>query len=73
MLEINEEKYSTALQKFLKYSKEEADFVACNYMNNARKGIEMELLCFPNPDLIEINGEYFINDNGVTYKIKFNE
>lgn len=47
---VDQDKYSAALQKFLGYNKEEADFVACNYNNKAKQGLVEPLLCYPDPD-----------------------
>ena len=43
---INESKYSAALQFYLGYNKEEADFVACNYNLKAKLGLVELLLCY---------------------------
>lgn len=50
MFEVNQEKYSAALQKFLGYNKEEADYVACDYNRKAAMGQVEPLRCYPDPE-----------------------
>ena len=73
MLKVDQEKYSAALQKFLGYNKEEADFVACDYNNKAKQGLMEPLKCYPDPNAY-YEGEYasIVGDNRERRVFKIN-
>ncbi len=50
MLQVNEAKYSAALQKNFGYKKQMADKIASNYNASASRGQVNPLVCYPDPD-----------------------